>query len=267
MPGIRALIFDLDDTLLNRSKTVSAGNLSALDQAVEAGYALVIATSRPIRSIRRFLPPPLLERCITISLNGAVVWPPGVAQPRMFGRIGEALAPLLDALGETALPFSYSLETDGHHFGLSHPLPRDVLWSVHSATPEMVIPEEQIDPHQITKVAVDGHGEALHGALALATGFPALRFIPADAHTFLNIVPAHVDKAPTLDVIAGELDLDLDASVAFGDDLPDLGLMSRVGTSIAMANGHEAVRAAADHVIGDCDDDTIAWWIHDNLLR
>lgn len=267
MPDTSALVFDLDNTLLRRGKTISAGNIAALERAAAAGFALVIATSRPIRSIRQFVPARLLDRCVTISLNGAVTWYPGAGVPRFFGRIGGTLAPLLHELARTSHPLSYSLETDGHHFGLSHPLDLQTLWSVHSATPEMVLPADRIDPQHITKVAVDGHGSELGELLALAERFSALRFIPADARTFLNIVPANVDKAETLGIIAGELGMDLSASVAFGDDVPDLGLLSLVGTGIAMGNGHEAVRAVADEVIGDCDEDTIARWIAQNLLR
>lgn len=40
---MRALIFDLDDTLLNRSKRVSHANEAALLHAHEAGFRLIIA--------------------------------------------------------------------------------------------------------------------------------------------------------------------------------------------------------------------------------
>lgn len=266
MSPARALVFDLDGTLLRRDRSVSAANLVALEQAAAAGFELVIATSRPIRSIRKFLPSDLLGRCTVISLNGAAIWWPGAREARLTGHIGATLAPVLDALSRTAGELRYSLETDGQRFALSHPLDAHNLWEIHAATPDMVVPGTDVHPARVTKIAVDGLGRRLDDALALAGGFPALRFIPADTHTFLNILPAHVDKAPALGLIASELDLDLAASVAFGDDLPDLDLMAAVGTGIAMGNGHAAVRAAARHVIGDCDDDTIAAWIHGNLL-
>jgi len=262
----RALIFDLDGTLLRRDRSVSAGNLAALLQAAAAGYALVIATSRPMRSVRQFLPTSLLDRCMAITLNGAAVWLPGEHNARLLGRIGSALEPVLDALNGTGTALCYSLETDGQRFALSHPLDALDLWRVHHATPEMVIPATGIDPADITKIAVDGQGRTLHAVLALARDFPGLRFIPADGHSFLNIVPAHVDKAPALAMLAHGYGLDLAASIAFGDDLPDLELMTAVGTGIAMGNGHETVRAAAHQVIGDCDEDGIAAWIRDNLL-
>ncbi|MGE0624427.1 MAG: HAD-IIB family hydrolase [Pseudomonadales bacterium] len=266
MPNCSALVFDLDGTLLRRDRSVSTSNLQALLQAASVGFTLVIATSRPIRSIRQFLPSALLDLCTTISLNGAAIWSPGAGNARLLGHVGADLTPLLDALSATSHDLRYSLETDGQRFALSHPLDAHDLWTVHAATPDMVVHEGLIDPIQVTKIAVDGLGRALDEALGLARGFPALRFIPADAQTFLNIVPADVDKAPALGMVADELGLDLSASIAFGDDLPDLDLMSVVGTGIAMSNGHELVHAAADQVIGDCDEDTIADWIHRNLL-
>jgi 3-deoxy-D-manno-octulosonate 8-phosphate phosphatase (KDO 8-P phosphatase) len=54
------------------------------------------------------------------------------------------------------------------------------------------------------------------------------------------------DKAAVLDRILSETGA-TPAEIAFvGDDLPDIGLMRKVGLSIAPADAHEAVRGCAD---------------------
>ena len=62
----------------------------------------------------------------------------------------------------------------------------------------MLIPLDSLDPRNITKLAVDGYGKPLSKVLELAPSLPELRFIPADGHTFVNTVPAGVDKYLTL---------------------------------------------------------------------
>ena len=259
---MRALIFDLDGTLLDRSRRVSPANETALLHAKDAGFHLIIATSRPIRSIRRFVPGRLLDAALIISLNGAAVFEPGSRNARLIAPIARELSPLLDAMTATGEPIRFSVETDGHRFASSETLDAASLWDYHNATPDMVVPLEALDPGQTTKVAVDGVGRQIPKTLALAGQFETLRFIPADDHTFVNVVSSRVDKSLTLAGVARNAGIDLSRSVAFGDDLPDLDMFRQVGHSVAMANARPQVKALASEEIGDCDTDTIAAFIH-----
>ncbi len=51
------------------------------------------------------------------------------------------------------------------------------------------------------------------------------------------------DKAAILDRIVGETGVSAQEIAFVGDDLPDLGLMRRIGVPIATADAHEAVRS------------------------
>jgi Cof subfamily protein (haloacid dehalogenase superfamily) len=259
---MRALIFDLDGTLLDRSRRVSQANQAALLRAQAAGFRLIIATSRPIRSIRRFVPEVVLSHALTISLNGAAVFEPGARDARLIAPITHALDPLLEAMTTTGEPIRFSVETDGHRFASSETLDAEALWTYHNATPDMVMPLEALNAERATKVAADGIGRPIPKTLSLARQFGTLRFIPADDHTFVNIVSSRVDKSLTLTDIARRDDIDLTRSIAFGDDLPDLGLFRHVGRSVAMANAKDEVKALATEEIGDCDTDAIADFIH-----
>ncbi len=258
---MRALIFDLDGTLLDRSRRVSPANLRALLRAHDAGFQLVIATSRPIRSIRRFVPAALIDRALTISLNGAAVFEPGSRRARLVAPIADEIEPLIDAMTATGESIRFSVETDGHRFASSETLDPETLRDYHHATPDMVVPLEVLDPERTTKVAVDGIGRPIPKILALADAFETLRFIPADDHTFANVVSSRVDKSLTLVDCAAAAGIDLTQSIAFGDDLPDMDLFRHVGRSVAMANARGEVKRLAGEEIGDCDTDTIADFI------
>jgi hydroxymethylpyrimidine pyrophosphatase-like HAD family hydrolase len=53
---------------------------------------------------------------------------------------------------------------------------------------------------------------------------------------------------------------------AFGDDLNDIDLLSCAGIGVAMSNALGDVKAAADFICGDCDNDGMAHWLEENVL-
>ena len=57
----------------------------------------------------------------------------------------------------------------------------------------------------------------------------------------------------------------LEDVTAFGDDAPDIGMLKLCGTGVAMGNALDAVKEAADVVIGSNDEDGIAEYL-DQLI-
>ena len=53
----------------------------------------------------------------------------------------------------------------------------------------------------------------------------------------------------------------LEDVTAFGDDTPDIGMLKLCGTGVAMGNALDAVKEAADIVIGGNDEDGIAKYL------
>ncbi|MFA4994862.1 MAG: HAD-IIB family hydrolase [Bdellovibrionales bacterium] len=265
---MQALIFDLDDTLLNSKKRIGEKTKRALFDCHNAGFQLIIATSRPIRAVRHFVEKEILDLCISVTLNGCVVYKAKKkSTAQIIGRLGSGAAALLKSINALDKKLHISIEFDGTQFATNQILSDRELEEYHSATRDMVISLNQLDAEKISKVAVDGLGVVLDDCLALCRYYPDLSFIPAVNHTFVNIVPAGVDKATALKIIAKEKGIDLSGSFAFGDDLPDLGMFRVVGTSVAMQNGKEQVKRAAHHIIGHCDDDAIGSFLYEKVLH
>ena len=263
----RALIFDLDDTLLDSTKRIRPEDRQALFESRECGFQIILATSRPIRTVRRFVDDELLGVCTVISLNGAMFHYPRPGNPGVrFGSIGAHLFPVLDSLEKTGEEMDFSIETDGVSFSTNATFSPSRLWKRHSATPDMVIPIGELNVDLVTKVAVNGQGKKIPRTISLANDFPELRFIPAVDGTFVNVVPLSVDKSTTLEKVSEQEKIDLKSSFAFGDDIPDIDMFAVTGMSIAMENGADEVKNAASITIGHCDSDTIADFIRDEIL-
>ena len=70
-----------------------------------------------------------------------------------------------------------------------------------------------------------------------------------------------VSKATAVAELAADHGIGREAVVAFGDMPNDLPMLSRAGTSCAVANAHPDVLAAASHVIGANDADGVAEYL------
>ena len=75
---------------------------------------------------------------------------------------------------------------------------------------------------------------------------------------FLEIVPKTVDKAQSLNRLLQKLDISTDECIAFGDGFNDITMIRFAGLGIAMNNASDTVKESADYVTASNDDDGIA---------
>ena len=75
---------------------------------------------------------------------------------------------------------------------------------------------------------------------------------------FIEISASGITKAHGVSALCERLGIDASDVLAFGDMPNDLAMLSWAGTSYAVANGHESVIAAADHVAPRNSDDGVA---------
>ncbi|MDD2589125.1 MAG: HAD hydrolase family protein, partial [Atopobiaceae bacterium] len=68
-----------------------------------------------------------------------------------------------------------------------------------------------------------------------------------------------------IDLLCQRLGVDEQAAVAFGDSGNDLSMTGRACTFVAVANGTEQVRDAADEVCPSIGDDGVAQWLEARL--
>lgn len=78
--------------------------------------------------------------------------------------------------------------------------------------------------------------------------FPDLDFLPVFESPLCDINPAGVSKATGLKLVCQLADIDIRETIAFGDDRNDLEMITLAGIGVAMGNGIQAVKDAADYV-------------------
>ena len=82
-----AVAVDLDGTLFDSNTCLSARNRAALERCIKQGIPVIIATSRPARSVRRFCEEELVNACSRILQNGAIAF----GTPPLSGEFRESL--------------------------------------------------------------------------------------------------------------------------------------------------------------------------------
>lgn len=90
-----------------------------------------------------------------------------------------------------------------------------------------------------------------------------IKFVNSDWYKFTKKEATKENAIKNFCGISGIL---LSNVIAFGDDLPDIGMLRLCGTGVAMGNAVAEVKTAADVVIGTNDEDGIAKYLLDKCL-
>ena len=260
--GMKALVFDLDDTLLNSRKAVGELTLACLYDWIDSGRSVILATGRPVRAVRNYIPKRLFESVDLITLNGAVHHSRGDLVWRTTALEADAKRIVHDYPGDPEAHIS--IELDGDHFGTTVNYTDEELLVEHSATRDMVIDLARLDFDRVTKVSIDGRGKSMERHIDWIDRLGA-KAIPCLDGTFLNIVAPGMDKSVTLGAHLNRHGIGRGEFAVFGDDIPDIEMMRLSEHSVAMSNAKDEVKAVADAIIGHCDADVIGTYVSSYL--
>lgn len=78
---------------------------------------------------------------------------------------------------------------------------------------------------------------------------------------FYEIMPKGIDKGRSLAEIAEYYDMDMKDVIAFGDEENDLTMIEMAGVGVVMANGTDKMKNIADFVTKSNDEDGIAYYL------
>jgi Cof subfamily protein (haloacid dehalogenase superfamily) len=256
----RAIAIDLDGTLLDSRTQLSERNRRALERCIERGIPVVIATSRPARIFNRIFPTDLVEKCSYVLMNGAVA----KGNPPLSGYIKETLPDtVLRGIIDCALGFDPSchitLEIEGYEFAVNWEVDYSILWQRNSATPEMVLTLEEGLKRQSCKVALSGKDiSGLAESLTERFGSSLSVVVAKLGSPLLNITAKTATKPFALRRLLTPHGISLDEVLAFGDDLPDVGMLLACGIPVAMANAFPEVKTICRYHTASNDEDGVA---------
>lgn len=262
--NIQAIAFDLDDTLLRDDRTISPYTISVLRRAHDAGIRIIPASGRVRDSMIGFV---RQIGCadLYISGNGSQVWSQGHEL-----LMEEMLSPeLAREIGQFAEDHRcYAQTYAGGHFYYNH----DGYWAREyaafasltgccvgnlalyqkEATPKVLLMDS---PERISELYRRAQ-ERFGGRAAIACSKP----------TFLEINPIRATKGRALSWCADQLGFALKNTMAFGDSLNDLSMLTAAEHGVAMGNAWEEVKAHGFPLADSNERDGVARYIEQHVL-
>ncbi len=246
---------DLDGTLVpHGDATPTPYCTEVLRRLDEADVPVVFVTGRPLRWMTGFWPH-VGRHGLAIVSNGAVAYDVHAGEVIDHAGIEPAAGlKLVAAISEAAPGVTFAIEcldgirqdwayadSDlGMHTAARGPL-KD-LWDVPAL--KLLVRHSLGDSQDFRERVIAAVGD---------------RATPTWSMAGLVEISAHgVTKASALRSLCERLGIRSDDVVAFGDMPNDIPMLSWAGTSYAMHDAHESVRAVAHHVAPRCHDDGVA---------
>lgn len=262
---INAIVTDLDDTLLNGDSEISPYTLRVMHECVRRGIRLIPASGRAQASMEPFARA-LDTGSPYIACNGAqlVNADHTVAETiTMPASLAREICGFLEQNGfyvqayrneafyyakecEPAINYKKSSGMKGVAVGdlyafLTFPVPK--LLSVNH-------PSEVARLYPIAR-------ELYKGQATFTVSKPY----------FLEVEPLGATKGEALQRLAARIGLEPQATLAFGDSLNDISMLSFTPNSVAMGNARPEVKAAAAYVCGANTEDGLARFVQEYVLN
>lgn len=248
---LRAIVSDLDGTLLRSDGTISTYTVSTLVRLHQAGCLVAFATARP-----RFVATHLLARfpfrVPVIYSNGAIVSDsqggPAVRRKTIDRQLAINIIRAVRARFPTAtLAIDYvgdrTADPEWQPLG-GRPVGSQLLWPID----DFALHYRPIYCIMIAGGWIDHH--------EVPAAWPVIS--TSSAHGLIELSARGANKLAALHWLCRLNGLDLQEMIAFGDMPNDLDMLTGVGLGVAMANGHPDVKAAAGaHALSN-DEDGVA---------
>ncbi len=258
--NIRAIAFDLDDTLLRDDRTLSPGSIRVLREAASHGIHVIPASGRARDSMRPFVDELGCASCY-IACNGGEVWSPSHELVRRFAFPDETAQ---EIIAFVRAHHSYAQTYHGAHFYYieeSEWAPRYAVSSMLTGfyTPDL---EGFVREHPTSKILLmDEEGRVARMLDEARAQFAGRASVTCSKPYFLEFNPTEATKGNGLRFCAEWLGFPLSAAMAFGDSLNDMSMLEAAGCGVAVANAREDVRSRVRHVCGTNEEDGPARFI------
>ena len=242
---MRAVVFDLDGTLLDEAREISEFNRQVISKLRSRGVDIFLASGRTYLSMLPYYRSLGLDTPL-ISYNGAkIVYPDGEV-------VESGLAPkMVDHL----IQLSRSLQV---HLNLYHdevwyteyPQSAEAFKYAETSGLAPVVPNfDLIMKSGITKALFIAPPERLHDVkLAVAQRLGDMVSVTSSMRSFLEILKRGVNKGQALREVLSRYGIALADVIAFGDGLNDLEMLQSVGLGVAMDNAYEELKSVADDI-------------------
>ncbi len=265
----KVLVLDIDGTLTNSKKEITSATKEAIQDILQKGHNVILASGRPTPGMRRYEKELELEKWggYLLSFNGAKV---------VECRSGEVVYQRLLSLSMIPGLFAFAKE---NNCGLITYLGDQVISAFEPD--EYVELEARINGLPIKVVKDFKHFVNFEINKCLMTAPPEkaelfeaqLREKYSDFASiyrsepfFIEIMPKDVDKATSLNRMLEVIGMSREDAICCGDGYNDISMIKYAGVGVAMGNAQPKVKEAADYITATNDEDGLVEVINKFIL-
>lgn len=256
----RLVCSDIDGTILNASGVMTRRTQRAILALHQRGIPVVLISARPPAGILCFYQALGIRAPICAYSGGYLEWDGQILANRTIQLPDVRM--VCDAARESGVHLSLY---QGEHW-YTESMDPAAQWEADAIgfLPQLretdallqEWEEQGIGPNKLLCIGEPDTISALQDRLCAAFG--GRLSICLSKPTYLEIMPAGVNKAGAVETLCRHFSIPREAVVAFGDQFNDLEMLQEAGLGIAVANAPEAVRSAAGQVTQANDQDGVA---------
>ena len=248
--SIKLVAIDIDGTLLNEKREITADVKEAIAQAVAKGVAIVLCTGRPLPGVQEQLNELDLfqENDYVITYNGALVQQ--TKSGKIIARHGLTHEDYLEIEVMARRVGSHLHSIDDQAIYTSN---RDIsAYTIHEASLVHMplkyrTPEEMTPDINLVKMMMIDEPDILDAAIArLPQTFREKYTTVKSAPYYFEVLNKEASKGAAVANLAQHLGIDQDEIMAIGDNENDLSMIEYAGLGVAMGNAVPLVKEAAN---------------------
>ena len=255
--SIRLLVSDVDGTLVDKHKQLTPATIAAVARVRDAGIGFTIISARPCSGMLPIADALKIDAPMAAFNGGIVFKRDGTIESHvtidetvargMFALIGNAKVDIWVFADN-----QWHASTDqGEHVAHER---------VSSNQAPVVMTDFTALLDHADKITLVSDDPSLLGELAgrAKAAFGDKATVAMSQTYYLDVTALAANKGHGITALAAAFDVPLELVAAIGDQANDLPMLAKAGFSIAMGNGPEAVRQAAQHVTLGNDQDGVA---------
>lgn len=254
---IKMIAVDLDGTVLKDDKTISHYTIDTFEKCRQQGIIIVIATARPVRATDIYLGE--IKPSAKVCHNGGITF----IEDMVISNYQIPADTAHDIVRKVQRKYPQIKigcdlnETLYTNFDLSK------LWDdVEYVYTDYSKPfADNVDKLIMSIEEYPDFSQYIHDML------PSDVYADIADNSLAYIMNKNVSKHNGLSLALEQMQISPENVACFGDDTPDIGMIQFCGAGVAMGNAKDSVKAVADFICESNEDDGVAKWIEENILK
>lgn len=258
---LKALFTDIDGTLFTSELTISEKTRKAIRKAHDMGVLIVLSSGRYITGMRR-AQEQLDLPVIYAAINGALIKDGDeyIRENMIDKDAYRQAAAFLKGKASSLIAFTenrFAIDADDEWYFRQNRICGDTGVRMDISDPDEVERKTGERPYKI--LLKDNDRDKINRLLhELDEMLEGRAKVLSSGWNNIEVLPYGNDKQDAVRIIADRYSIKRDEIIAFGDWDNDAGMIKTAGIGVAMANGSDKAKAAADYVTLSNDDDGIA---------